>query len=65
MSAVEEPAAGDEALGAFPQFELCCLFDDDLDPRILTVFPQHPEDDLTTEWISIDADHAVPLERVR
>lgn len=65
MSTVEDPAAESTALEAFPVFGLCGRFDDDLDPRILTVFPQHPEDDLTTEWISIDADHAVPLDAVR
>ena len=65
MNAVEEPAPDGKALEAYPEFVLCGLYDDDLDPQILTVFPRHPEDDLTTEWISVDADHAVPLDAVR
>lgn len=65
MSAVEDPAEGDQTLAAYPRFALCCLFDDRDDPRELTVFPARPDAGLTTEWITIDADHAMPLDAVR
>lgn len=47
-----------------PQFELDFLVDDEVEPTELTVFSS-TEDDITTHWITIDFDAAVPIEAVR
>lgn len=48
-----------------PEFELSYLFDDTEHPEEITVFPGTNELDISTHWITIDADHSVPLEKVR
>lgn len=65
MSATDARRRPTGRLGRFPEFELACLYDDEDDPTEVTVFPQRFEDDLATNWITIDVAHAVPLDRVR
>ncbi|MEF8841546.1 MAG: hypothetical protein V5A62_07945 [Haloarculaceae archaeon] len=50
-----------EAYGSFPEFELSCAVDDEETGEV-TVFPADEPDDVCTRWISVDLDHAVPLE---
>jgi hypothetical protein len=65
VSLAEHPHAEGEALDAFPEFDLAYLFDDPDDPREVTVFSDAAGDDITTTWITIDAEHAVPIEQAR
>jgi hypothetical protein len=53
-----------EAYGDFPEFELSCAVDDEGTGEV-TVFPADESDDVCTRWISVDLDHAVPLEETR
>lgn len=48
-----------------PVFELDYLFDDRDRPTEVTVFPAEDTFDISTNWITIDIDHAVPLDRIR
>lgn len=66
MSATE-PAVSEPAieLGELPSFELSYLFDSEDEPTEVTVFPGSDEFDISTNWITIDVDGAVPLEAVR
>lgn len=52
------------ALGDLPAFALAYAFDDDDDPSEVTVFPDAAED-VVTRWLTVDKEHAVPLEDVR
>lgn len=64
MSAIEHGTADDdEKLHQLPSFDLEYLHDDDENPKEVTVFVDGA--DLSTNWITIDAGHAVPLEEVR
>lgn len=45
----------------FSGFELCCLYDDPLDPSELTIFVPEPSA-RTTAWITVDKATAVSLE---
>lgn len=53
-----------EAYGDFPEFDLSCAVDDEGTGEV-TVFPADESDDVCTRWISVDLDHAVPLEETR
>lgn len=65
MSANAQSRVGSmEALGDFPEFDLCYLFDDEESPSEVTVFSTETDANATI-WITIDAAHAVPLEEVR
>lgn len=53
-------------LCAYPEFELCCRVDDREDPAEVTVYPADADDEaLVTTWLTVDAEHAVPLEAAR
>jgi hypothetical protein len=52
-------------LARLPEFDLSYLYDDEDEPSEVTVFPARFDDDLATNWITIDVGHAVPLDRVR
>jgi hypothetical protein len=47
-----------------PTFALKFLVDDEVEPTELTIFSPN-EDDITTHWITVDFDDAIPLEAVR
>lgn len=47
-----------------PQFELDFLVNDEVDPTELTVFATD-EGDITTHWITVDFDAAIPIEAVQ
>jgi hypothetical protein len=66
MSAIEPSNQSQSTthLEELPQFALEYLFDDDDDPTEVTIFADDPEA-LSTQWITIDRAHAVPLEEVR
>ena len=51
-----------EAYGDFPEFELSCAVDDEAGIGEVTVFPEDESGDVCTHWISVDLEHAVPLE---
>ena len=51
-----------EAYGSYPEFELSCAVDDEAGIGEVTVFPDGESDDVCTRWISVDLEHAVPLE---
>lgn len=50
---------------ALPSFDLTFRYDDATDPAELTVFPAGETDERTTAWLTVDVEHAVPLETVR
>lgn len=50
---------------ALPAFDRGWLYDDPEDPDEVTVFSTAEGDDLTTHWITADADYAVPLDERR
>lgn len=52
-------------LEELPDFELSYLFDDSDEPAEVTVFPVSNAFDISTNWITIDADSAIPLEHTR
>ena len=56
-----EADAVPEAYGKFPEFELSCAVDDE-EAREVTIFPADESADVCTRWITIDSEHAVPLE---
>jgi len=66
MSATEhtapEPAIELEVL---PRFELSYLFDSEDHPTEVTVFPESDDFDISTNWITVDVDGAIPLDKVR
>lgn len=66
MSAVEG-AASDSAidLEELPRFELSYLFDREDEPTEVTVFPESNDFDISTNWISVAVDAAVPLDQIR
>lgn len=49
--------------GGLPRFDLAYLYDNPLDPGEVTVF-EPDSGTVATAWITVDAAHAVPLERV-
>lgn len=61
----ERPSAVDDSRGSLPTFDLTFRYDDVQNPAELTVFPAGERDDGTTAWLTIDVEHAVPLETVR
>jgi hypothetical protein len=50
--------------GHAQHFELECRPDDWASPTTVTVYTPQPEA-TTTEWLTIDSDHAVPVEELR
>lgn len=52
-------------LASYPDFDLSCRFDDADEPDEVTVFAGDTYGETLTEWLSTDADVAVPLEDVR
>ena len=50
-----------EAYGKFPEFDLSCAIDDE-EASEVTIFPGDESADVCTRWITVDIDHAVPLE---
>ena len=66
MSAVEGAASGSEIdLEELPSFELSYLFDKEDEPTEVTVFPESNDFDISTNWITVAIDGAVPLDQVR
>ncbi len=63
MSAVEPSTQ--PTLTDYPDFDLHYRFDDPADPSEVTIYPVTDFDDITTTWLTIDADHAVALEDLR
>jgi len=54
-------ACNDIKSGDEREFDLCLQFDDALEPERTTLVPMDAVED-TTEWLSIDAEFAVPLD---
>jgi hypothetical protein len=54
----------ERSLRRYPQYELDCLFDEEETPSEVTVFVDEVGE-LATKWLTIDIDHAVPLDEVR
>jgi len=48
-----------------PEFDLDYRFDDRENPDEMTVFPTRDDADITTQWITIDAMDALPVEEIR
>lgn len=63
MSTIEP--AGSPERNDYPAVDLHARFDDLADPTELTIYSVDLSDDPTTTWLSIDADHAIPLEELR
>lgn len=57
---IERPPDGDRREPGLPEVELAHAFDDDADPRYVTVYPAH-RTDVTTTWLTVDVEHAVDL----
>lgn len=65
MSATQQSNSTDSVvLDQLPTFELTYLYDDDENPSEVTVFTDG-ETTIATNWITVDRQHAVPLEDVR
>jgi hypothetical protein len=62
MTVHERP---DDSLPSLPRFEIRCRVDDVDDPDEVTVFADTRTVELASEWVSIDAEHAVDLDDVR
>jgi len=54
----------DRSRTSTPTIELDAQFDDSIDPKEITVFPADAEQP-TTEWLTIDAAYAVPIDEFR
>ena len=65
MSAVEEPTESSVALEDDPEFELSYLYDRKDQPSEVTVFPASNEFDISTNWITVPVDWAIPIEETR
>lgn len=66
MSATEQATTGPAfELEELPNFDLSYLFDNEDEPTEVTVFPASDEFDISTNWITIDVDGAVPLDQVQ
>lgn len=65
MSAIEPAQTGRSDLERLPTFGLSYLFDDEERPTQVTLYPESPEADLMTEWLTAGVDDAVSLEDVR
>lgn len=66
MSAIEGAAPeGAIDLEEFPRFELSYLFDSEDEPTEVTVFPESDDHDISTNWITVAVEAAVPLDEVR
>ncbi len=61
MSASVEPGDRSRSLDEPPEFRLESTYDNPEDPETVTVHPGDSED-ATTEWLTIDAGFAVPVE---
>ena len=58
--------ASDDALCAFPEFDLCGLVDDEDDPTEVTVYPTDADaETLATTWLTADVDATVALADAR
>lgn len=55
----------DPALQEYPSFEFEYYFDDHESPTTITICSTESSGSLATEWISIRASHAYPLEAIR
>ena len=66
MSAIEG-AAPDRAIEVevLPRFELSYLFDSEDEPTEVTVFPESDDHDISTNWITVAVEAAVPLDQIR
>ena len=66
MSAIEGAASGRAIdLEELPRFELSYLFDSEDEPTEVTVFPESDDHDISTNWITVAIDAAVPLDQIR
>ena len=52
-------------LRALPRFDLSYLFDSKDDPTEVTVFPASDDFDISTNWITVNVEGAVPLDEIR
>lgn len=64
MSRTDSPNATPDDLDELPQFELDFLLDDLDDPTEVMVAPRR-DDQEKTQWITMDIEHAVPLDDLR
>lgn len=46
----------------FPRYGLTCVVDDADQPSEVTFFPEDELERVYTQWISVDAEFAIPLE---
>lgn len=62
-----EPVEPDPArqLNDLPEFEPEYYLDDDENPSTITIYSADTTGRIATEWITIDATHAVAIEHVR
>lgn len=58
------PAVSGNRVDELPEFSLEYLLDDAVDPTEVTVF-RPCGDEITTHWITVGIDHAVPLDELR
>ena len=63
MDPEEAPPSPPTGLDSLPVFDLWYRYDDPHRPREVTLFPPGT-DAPETRWITVDIDHAVPLEAV-
>lgn len=65
MSATTDgPVVSGNRVDELPRFPLEYLLDDAVEPTEVTVF-RPGEDEITTHWITVGIDHAVPLDELR
>lgn len=65
MSAPSPAADSSAELADPPEFGLRYRFDDPTNPTEVTVYPDGCDGDPTTQWLTIDKGHSLPLEEIR
>lgn len=60
----ETPTVDGNSIQHFPQFGLEWLYDNRMRPEEVTILDRATSD-ISTHWITIDVEHAVPVEEIR
>lgn len=48
----------------FPRFELSYLYDSEDQPTEVTIYPESNEYDISTNWLTVDLDAAIPIDQI-
>lgn len=59
------PDATVSSLHDLPEFDLSYHFDDESDPKAVTIFTPGTDEAAATQWITIDYKFSVPIDAIR